>query len=362
MKKILILSQKQDNGWCWYRLTQFASKAKELGIADVHFIDYSLDEEQVKQLLNVADVFLARLGEDLNSFINYRDAHFPNKPVFVDLDDGLDDVDPYSDMYRTMGTKEVKHEGKWLWKDGQSGFNLQANIRRVEESKRALSRADVAITTTIDLASYVMQYNSNVTVIPNAINLDIFPPIEIKKDKEIRIMWSGGSSHFADLMSIKPILKKIMKKHTNVHFYMLGVAFGAFTKGLPKGRVHTYGWIKPDGHGYRLATMGADIGITPINDTPFNRNKSSVKFYELSALKVPTISPDIAPYSRDIKHEYSGLLYSSNKELEKQLETLILSPEKRKFLSNNAYNYVKETRNLTKVTRDWVQLLTTYEK
>lgn len=363
MKKILIMSEPQDNGWCWYRLTQFAKKSKELGIADVQFIDYSLQGQQVIDLLKAADVYLTRLGSDLGQFIDYRDKNHPDKLIFADMDDGLDAIDPYSDLYRTLGTKQFKHKDKWLWKDGESGFNLQENRNRVKRSKEALKRVDFAITTTLDLADYVTQYNENVAVIPNAINMDIFPPIKIEKPKdEIRILWSGGSTHFQDLMSIQNVVKKIMYKYENVHFYMLGVPFKAFFRDLPTNRVHTMGWIKPDGHGYRLATVGADIGITPINDTDFNRLKSSVKFYEHSALKVPTISPNIPPYNRDIKDNFSGLLYNDNREFEKHLETLINDSDKRSFIGENAYNYVKEFRNLEKITREWVELLTQSQK
>ncbi len=88
-----------------------------------------------------------------------------------------------------------------------------------------------------------------------------------------------------------------------------------------------------------------------------NRNKSSVKFYELASLGVSCVARGIPPYSDDIVDGYSGLLYNSPEEFEAKVSELIEDPIKRVTMSSNAQKYVRDNRNLEDITRDLVTFL-----
>lgn len=353
--KILILSTPNYGGVSWYRHQQFAYKAKELGLADIQYMNFDLDPLSYDRVMSMADVIYTRLAPNLPAIIQkYK------TPVVIDLDDSLDDHDPLSDTYRAMGTQEVQlADGTWLWKDGERGFDLEGNIERSNLLKKALSKVHGATTTTITLKDYIAQYNENVAIIPNAINPTLFADVtdNTKGKDEVRMVWSGGSTHYSDLMEIKPSIAKLMDKYPNLHLYVVGTLFKGFVKGLPPERVHTSPWLRADGHGFRLSCIDGDIGICPINDTPFNRNKSSVKFYEYSASGMATVAKGIPPYTDDIADGRNGFLYHSREEFEDKVSLLIDDPLKRAEIASESLRYVTTHRNIENITKDWANYL-----
>lgn len=359
MIKVLVFQQiGNPDGCTWYRLLQFTKEANSKRLADCQYLDLNLEEEQLQQVLKAADVFLVRLSPMLPAVLGQLAEFGIKKPVVLDIDDGIENINPLADHYRNMGTEEVKlKDGSWLWKDGVAGFDSARNRERVEAYKECLRKVDAVITTCVDLKNWLDGFGKPVCIIPNAINFKLFPKVKDPAKDEIRIVWSGGASHFADLDEIKFALARVMQAFPTTHFYMYGVAFGAIVKALPENRVHTDGWVQAEAHGYRLACLDADIALCPLIDSPFNRMKSSIKFYEMAALSVPTLARNIPPYSDDIINGESGLLYANEAEFEKKLTLLVRDPILRVKLGNGAYTYVKKNRELSDITKDWVEFL-----
>jgi glycosyltransferase involved in cell wall biosynthesis len=361
MKKVIIMRPDGMDGCTWYRLKQFALIARKKKLLDARFLEInSLSVDQLTEALNKTDAFLCRLSDgtayqlldDINVFKL-------GKPVILDIDDNYDTVDPLSDFYLVYGTKEVKmSNGKYLWKDGEDGFSIKANQKRLDNYHQILKKATAVIVTTFQLKNYAEKFNKNVVIIPNSIDFDIFPKVKAEKTKdEIRICFMGGSSHFPDLIEIAPVLGQVMREYPNTHFYFYGVPFEAIINYLPKDRVHTADWIMADGHGYRMACVNADIGIAPLKDITFNYHKSSIRFYEFGALSVPIIGRNIPPYTDDIRHNHNGMLYKNVQEFYDQLVELIKDPIKRLTIGNNAYEYVKKNRDINEITVDWANFL-----
>jgi len=356
--RILSLAPSRMDGCTWYRLHNFAREARRQGTATVEFIDPTFSVEQLIEVIKRADVLYCRMNETLPIIFEEFGLENIPKPIVLDLDDAIDDINPLSDSYQTQGTQEVKlADGTWLWKDGEKGFDLQENIKRIEAYKKLARLATAVIVTTFELKNYVSQFNKNVVVIPNAIDFSLFPVLPLKKDKTVTITWAGGSSHYADLADIKPHLIDIMEQNPHVYYYHVGQSFPGIIKGMPERRIKTSGWVTADGHGYRLACLNADIGIAPLVDSQFNRYKSSVKFYEYSALKMVTLAKNMPPYSDDIIDGKTGMLYETPEEFKKKLQYLIDNPLERVKMAEEAYNYVKENRDIVAITKDWVYFM-----
>ena len=352
---LFILHPDAPDGCTWYRIKQFTDYLKDI---EYGYFDPAMSEKRLLSAISVADGYLIRLSPLVSDL--YETILRSEKPIILDIDDRYDEVDPLSDSYQYFGTQEVVlKDGTKLWEDGVN-IDIKANRKRQKIFKKILSTVDLIITTTVNLHRYASKFNKNVVIIPNAIDFDLFPRIEVKKPRDvIRIVWSGGSSHYNDLFMIKDVLKEIMKKYPKVEYHHVGQEFKGILKDLPQDRVFTYRWLHPHGHGYRLATIGGDIGLCPLNDTSFNRMKSSIKYYEYSAVGMATIAKNIPPYSDDIKDGYNALLYSDEADLYKKIEFLINDPIKRIELANNAYDYVKKHRNIIDVVKDWEEVVYT---
>ena len=354
----LLLQDKKDDGCTWYRLTQFEKYARQDHEIDTAWLRWCLPEETMALMFDLSDVFVTRLDDRTLGYIKKVREFMPEKPIIVDIDDNYDDISPLSDHYAWLGTEEVKlDDGQWLWKDGNPGFNLETNRKRVKQFKEVLEMADVVTVTTFPLRNYAMSFNPNVAVIPNAIDFRYYPELDLKKDKKIDIVWSGGSSHYEDLAEIAPTLKKIMEEYPQVHYHHVGNAFPGIIKNLPKDRVHTHGWLHPEAHGYRLTCLNADIGLCPLTEREFNTYKSSIKYYEYSAAGMATVAKNISPYMDDIKHDSTGLLYSTQDELYESIKSLIEDPIKRMTIAADARRYVKEHRDINTIASSWADLI-----
>lgn len=359
MIKVLILQSPSNDGCTWYRLTQFAKKAKELGLADVQFIDVNLSEHTLGKVIEAADCYLVRLSDfTATEILDIIKDTGTKKPVVLDIDDNYECVHPLSDMYQVYGTQDVKlGDGSWLHKSGEKDFDTVANSQRLEKFKEVMREATAVITTTFELKNYAEQYNKAAVIIPNVINPDLYPPLSLTKDKAIRIVWAGGASHYPDLAEVKTQLVRLMREYPQLEFHMLGTPFAAILKDMPKHRVKTYGWINADGHSYRLLCTRGDIGICPLLEMPFNRYKSSVKFYEYSSANMATLAKNMPPYSDDIVAGKTGLLYDDPRDFYEKMKQLIENPIERLQLAREAKDYVFTQRNLNEITKDWVGFL-----
>lgn len=95
---------------------------------------------------------------------------------------------------------------------------------------RSISESDHVETTTRKLASTFRGYNNRVHVRRNRFNwnlpqwnLDDSKKKELFGDKLV-LGWCGLTSHFNDLIKMKPILKRIQEKYPNVHILLAGMA------------------------------------------------------------------------------------------------------------------------------------------
>lgn len=359
MTNILIAQPEARDGCSHYRINQFAGAAKRRGLAEVTFMSDAMPEEDIAEAIKTADVYLMRLHDHSETIVKELRQQPTPKPIILDIDDRYEDLNPFSDHYGYLGTNEIQLTGgQMLWKDGERGFSVKENTARLESFKRVMRSVDGIIVTTFKLAEYAREYNPNVVVIPNAIDPELFPEVRHQKDgKSIKIVWSGGSSHFEDLIEIQPGLKAIMETYPQVEYHHVGQYFKGFVKDLPQNRVKLHRWASPDGHGFRMACIGADIAIAPLKDIVFNEYKSSVKFYEYAALGIPTIARNMEPYTDDIREGETGMFYSSPAEFKEKLEELINDPMLRVKLGENGKKYVRDKRDLYAVTEDWVTFL-----
>lgn len=338
------------DGCTWYRTRQPLSQAQELGLLSFRELDpIKQSDEEIYSLIKEADAFYLRFSfAGVAKFIKDILKNYPKKPIIFDIDDDYFRIDPLNDFYQGMGTKEVYVDDKPLWVEGKD-FDPYSNRKKVIDYEYCLSHATIVTVTTQKLANLVLPYNQNVVIIPNAIDFERFPKIKVEHD-DLRLMWHGGSSHYRDLESVRPDLERLMKEYPTLNLYIYGQVFHGLFKDIDEKRLHFQGWIDTSGHGFRLASVGADVAICPLIESEFNTNKSSIKFYENSALGIPTVAKNMLPYAADIKHGENGLLY--NKDLYTQVKKLLDDKPLREKIGQNAYEWVKKNRNIEETAKD----------
>jgi len=204
------------------------------------------------------------------------------------------------------------------------------------EVVRLIESADHVVVSTDNLKHTVEHLNSHITVIPNAIDPEIWKVKKKRKGKTIRIGWIASGSHMADMPIILPVIEEILNKYDNVHFVLAGIVADELS--AHEGRVtHVQGTSGYDTYPQFLADLHLDIAIAPLKDTPFNACKSNIKWLENTMLKIPMVLSDVTPYKECVKHGKTGYLVKGTNQWVKHLSWLIENKEKRKEIAENAY-------------------------
>jgi len=323
----------------------------------IFFDSKDLETPQALQYLEQCDYVLCRQYHDkaIAMLDPIMDKVGKKLRVILDMDDDVFNIDPYSDSYEIFGTEEVKHGDKWLWKDGVN-FDIKDNKDYIERLKVFIRRADILTVSTERLKEKFKEYNDNIIVVPNSIDPKDWVVPNFREHQEIRIGWSGGTSHYKDWYTVKDDLERIMKEYPRIKLCIAGTSFDGIFKNIDTKRVEKWDWVDPTGHGFRMAMMDLDLAIIPLEGTEFNSNKSCIKFYEFSSLKIPTICSNVPPYSDEApKESLSSSFYET-------IKYYIEHPDNAKEMAEKNYNWVMENRNQDNISKELYEKLCQFLK
>ena len=132
--------------------------------------------------------------------------------IVVDFDDNVFEVSPLSSHYQDYGTEEVRirlpnGDIKELWKDGFN-IDLKKNRERLDTIKFCLESVDMVTTTTEILGNVLRNYNENIRILPNCVDLSRWRKLPLKETDEIKLFWSGGWSHYEDWFLIRETITR----------------------------------------------------------------------------------------------------------------------------------------------------------
>lgn len=365
--------ERDDGATNNYRIMQPLFKLMEHNMANVCTAREGIELNQDNALSKAleADIIVFHRPQSENWFKFIKVCNKYGKTVVADYDDDPFNTSPLNPFYQWIGTEEIffRHpDGReeMLWskdpstEQGGRYINIEDNIRRRDLFRASFKNADLVSCTTDILAEKLRTINPNVAVLPNLIDFNQYPnpKIELVK-KEIRIGWQGGASHYEDLFMIYDALEKILKKYPNVTFVYWGdMKLYGKLRNLPIDRVEAYGWSNYEVYPYKLKLLNLDIGLCPVVENEFNRNKSAIKYFEYSVTGSASIASNWPPYSPCITHGRDGLLIGPEQWFS-AMEELILNKEKRQLLARNAYENIYENFNSDKQAYKWVEA---YEK
>ena len=357
MSNLKIFTLPCNNDGCThYRINKPYKGMNDNGI--IFFEQKDMESPEALEYLESADYILCRQYHDkvvkiIDNLFNSKEAKKQGKKmpkIILDIDDDVFDIDPYNEAYKVFGNKEVKHGDKWLWQD-KVNIDIEKNKAYRESLKWLIKRADVLTVSTERLKERYKEFNNNIIIVPNAIDPKDWIVPNFKEKEEIRIGWSGGVSHYTDWYPIRKDIERIMKEYPQVKLCIAGAMFEGIFKNIDKDRVETWHWVDPTGHGYRMGMMDLDIAIIPLADTPFNANKSCIKFYEFSALKIPTICSNVAPYSDEAPKEsltnnfyesIKSLIENADKEMGEKNYKWVMANRNQEQISKELYNKLKD--------------------
>jgi glycosyltransferase involved in cell wall biosynthesis len=167
----------------------------------------------------------------------------------------------------------------------------------------------------------------------------------------VRILWQGSPTHYEDWYPLRDALGYLTRKYPQIEWVIWGVLYPWVMELIPADRYRFIKWVPYAQYKLRLATIGHDINLAPLEPTRFNLCRSAIKFYESSILQTPaaTIAQKTGPYADEILDGQTGLLYENPAQFIDQVSELVENESKRLELARNARDWVVENRDAFKV-------------
>lgn len=368
-----VLYMQPSEGACdYYRGVGPLQKAMDMGFLKVKFRnphnlarDAEQKPEEMSKDFSSDIIVVPRLCayDAYESIVEMAKLLNPKVKMVTDFDDNVFEVSPLSPHYREFGTEEAfltlpNGEQKKIWQD-KVNIDLKANRARIKKIKKLLGTVSVCTTTSGNMAYVLDRYCKNVEILPNCVDLNEYDKPDYTRGKEIRLVWSGGATHYEDWYQIKEPVNRILKKYPNVKLVMFGSNMRGALKDMNKDQLELHDWLPFSAYPYKLNLLRGDIGLIPLRETRFNVCKSPIKWIENGALKIPSVATHITPYKEmaDLSKD-NGIYVRDNdpKAWFDGIEYLINSPIVRAKMGYDAYLDVKKHFDLNTQCHKWAKV------
>lgn len=226
------------------------------------------------------------------------------KKIIIDMDDNLHEVSKSNPAHNHFTIQPVK-----------------------DTVIRSLSIADHVIYSTQALYDYYDRYNTSFipsTVIPNAVDLRLTPIQEPKPlHTPVRVLWRGSEHHKRDLETIRTFWNWILSEENKGRYEVMMM-------GLQSHDVYSYfpnaissPWNpSPFAYWSKIAELGADVAVFPLEQTVFNQGKSNIFALEMIVNGViPFVPmgfpefqhPGVAMYEDLTPDNFEAVVYATNR-------------------------------------------------
>jgi glycosyltransferase involved in cell wall biosynthesis/tetratricopeptide (TPR) repeat protein len=278
---------------------------------------------------------------------------------------------PFSDTIARI--KELKSKGKTIIYETDDAFHLldtkhnkSHHLACAPWINECIELADVITVSTPALAKQ-FSHAERVVCIPNKLSptlwnqrlLEHAHKVRQSLDaKQIRIGIIAGGNHEKDIEFLDEVIQKVTNTYPNVVWVGYGDAASVLFSSIPNNQKQT---IKSNwnyrNHPFRIAELGIDIMLAPLEDTPFNACISNLKFIESGFLEVPCIMSDVAAFNESAQHGKDGILVKNNTAAWfNAIQTLIENPSLRASLGKSARQTVLNNYMLSH-SSEWLEIL-----
>jgi len=192
-------------------------------------------------------------------------------------------------------------------------------IKKVLGSKisRTMGQADAVVVGSHYLATYARRYQANLILLPTAVDLTRYPcELPAKKPgSPFTIGWIGSASTSIYLEGISGVLEDFRRAY-NARIVIIG--------GSPKlSRVLNATYVNWAQNTEIDEISTFDVGVMPLQDTPFSRGKCAFKLIQYMACWKPVIGSPVGENSIIIEHGLNGYLADTPQAWYEALERLI---------------------------------------
>jgi glycosyltransferase involved in cell wall biosynthesis len=254
------------------------------------------------------------------------------------------------EMVSTLLTLEPLTKGPRIW-DVDDAVWLHSRFACVE---KIIRRCDAVICGNQFIADWVSGHNSNVSVLPTAVDTDRFRPRHNEnRAGQIIIGWMGQSSGYRFLESVREAICHILEKHRDVVFRVVSERPPPSDL-LPHRGLEFALW---SAESEIRALQSFDIGIMPIDSSTWSRGKCSYKMLLCMSCGVPVVASDFGMNTEVLKHGCIGYGARNPDEWIQALDCLIKNPSLRSEMGRRGRQVVEEFYSMRVLTPRLARML-----
>lgn len=243
-----------------------------------------------------------------------------------------------------------------------------------------VEQADAFIVTTEPLREALCARGKPVHLVPNAVDPARWRE-RPRRGGVPRIGWAGSSSHLDDLLLLVPAIRRLQAR-VECRLVLLGLTdlpFDEQVLQVKRGRKQGFTPAQRETADRFMALMGElrdvhyehtpfaaterffdllpaldlDIGVCPLVDTPFNRHKSALKFYEYAMAGAMTVASRVTAYESDV----SVTVPNETAAWAETLERYLSNAADREIELKRQRAYVLNYRNIECLSHRWLAAL-----
>lgn len=172
------------------------------------------------------------------------------------------------------------------------------------------------------LAEYFRQWNTNVMILPTAVDTKRFVPLKPRPfGDSLVIGWSGNRSGFADLQIIETPLRTVLTKYPKARLRVMADERPVLD--VPAHQLEFVPW-SPEVEVRTIQSM--DVGIMPLRDTLWSRGKCSYKMLLYMSCGLPVVVSPVGMNAEILEMASVGHAAATSDDWIAALEALIHDP------------------------------------
>lgn len=232
--------------------------------------------------------------------------------------------------------------------DNQKAYNVFHEKQTKQTIVQIIGLADVVSVSTGALKTAFSTLNSNIKVIPNAINLKMLDYRTTQTATET-VLWRGSDTHQLDIFIYAEEIYPIQHKYTAFEF----IYFGFYPWFIPMDKNVKYiPPIDPLLYFKQLYTLRPKIMHVPLHDSVFNRCKSNIAFIEATFAGAVCLVPEWEEWTLP-----GAVTYNSTAQYAEKLELLLNNKINIKKRVQQAWDFISQNLSLNKVNQLRIDLI-----
>lgn len=188
-------------------------------------------------------------------------------------------------------------------------------------ARRAALAASMIVVGNDYLADWYSQFNDKIKVVPTAVDASIYIPKPKKEGSKFVVGWIGSAENYPYLYAVEPALFKFFSAFPNSQLLIIAERPPSFASILRENVRFQY-W---SAFTEAALIQEMNVGIMPLQDTPWGRGKCSFKMLQYMSCGIPVVASPVGMNREVFSHGAIGVGVHTEKEWFDALEYLYVN-------------------------------------